>query len=76
MMKNKEKQNTLVVQNSVLSDRKKYFIILVRYYLFLKNYVTSEGAISHNVLYYRQLSIAPYQVSFYAKNWIVLSNYQ
>ena len=38
-------------------------------YLFLKNYVTSEGAVSHNVLYYQQLSIARYQVSFYANNY-------
>ena len=42
--------------------------ILVRNYFFLKNYVTSEGAVSHNVLYYQQLSIARYQVSFYANN--------
>ena len=33
-------------------------IILVRNYFFLKNYVSSEGAVSHNVLYYQQLSIA------------------
>ena len=32
------------------------------------NYVTSEGAVFHNVLYYQQLSIACYQVSFYANN--------
>ena len=33
--------------------------------LFLKNYVTnSEGAVSHNVLYYQQLSIARYQRGF------------
>ena len=47
----------------------KSFIIWVRNYLFLKNYVTSEGAVSHNVLYYQQLSIARYQVSFYANNY-------
>ena len=41
----------------------KSFIILLRNYLFQKNYVTSEGAISHNVLYYQQLSNARYQVS-------------
>ena len=35
-------------------------------YFFLKNYITSEGAVSHNVLYYQQLSVAPYQVSFYS----------
>ena len=45
------------------------FNILVRNYFFLKNYVTSEGAVSHNVLYYQQLSIARYQVSFYANNY-------
>ena len=33
-------------------------------YLFLKNYVTSEGVVSHNVLCYQQLSNARYQVSF------------
>ena len=48
---------------------KKSFKIRVRYYLFLKNYVTSEGAVSHNVLYYEQLSIARYQVSFYANSY-------
>ena len=41
--------------------------IFVENYFFLENYVTSEGAASHNVLYYQQLSIACYQVSFYAK---------
>ena len=35
-------------------------------YFFLENYVTSEGDVSHNVLYYQQLSIACFQVSFYA----------
>ena len=40
-------------------------------FVFLKNYVTSEGAVSHNVLYYQQLSIsvARYRVSFYANNY-------
>ena len=38
-------------------------------YFFLENYVTSEGAVSHNVLYYQQLSIARYEVSFYANNY-------
>ena len=35
-----------------------YLFIWVRNYLFLNNYVTSEGAVSYNVLYYQQLSIA------------------
>ena len=37
-------------------------------------YVTSEGAVSHNVLYFQQLSIARYQVSFVLT--IIWSNYQ
>ena len=32
--------------------------------LFLKNYVTSEGVVSHNVLYDQQLFNARYKVSF------------
>ena len=44
----------------------KPLIIWVRNYLFLKIYATSEGAVSHNVWYYQKLSIACYQVSFYA----------
>ena len=31
---------------------------------------TSEGAVSHNVLYYQQLSVACSQVSFYANNYL------
>ena len=45
-------------------------IKFVENYFFLENYVTSEGAVSHNVLYYQQLSIACYQVSFYANNYV------
>ena len=30
---------------------------------------TSEGAVSHNVLYYQQLPITRYQVRFYANNY-------
>ena len=43
--------------------------VLVKNYFFLKNYVTSEGAVSHNILYYQQVSIARNQVSFYANNY-------
>ena len=42
-------------------------------YFFLENYVTSEWADSHIVLYHQQLSIAQYQIRFYANN---MSNYQ
>ena len=43
--------------------------ILVTIDFFLKNYGTSEGAVSHNSLYYQQLSIARCQVSFLANNY-------
>ena len=62
------RKNTPVGQIGVLSDRNirllacLAFIILVRNYLFLKIYATSEGTISHNVLYYQQLSNARHQV--------------
>ena len=38
-------------------------------YFFLKNYVSSEGAVSHNVLYYQPLPITQYQERFYADNY-------
>ena len=34
-------------------------------YFFLENYVTSEGAVSHNVLYYQPLPITRHQERFY-----------
>ena len=39
-------------------------------FLFLENSVTSEGAVSHNVLYYQQLQITGYQLTCYANNYI------
>ena len=44
-------------------------MIWVRTYLSLKNYVTSEGAVSYDVLYYQQLSTTRYQVTFDAINY-------
>ena len=44
-------------------------IILLRNISFLKNLVISEGAISHNVLYYQQLAVAHYKVNFYANTY-------
>ena len=42
-------------------------------YFFLENFVTSKGAVSHNVLYHQPLPISHHQVlRFYA----ILSNYQ
>ena len=52
-------------------------------YLFLKNHVTSEEAVSHNVcfllfviMYYQQLSIALYQVSLLCSQlfWVITSS--
>ena len=36
---------------------------------FLENYGTSEGAVSHNVLYYQPLPDTRHQVKFYANNY-------
>ena len=36
---------------------------------FAKTYVTSEGAVFHNVLYYQQLPMNRYQVRFYANTY-------
>ena len=44
------KEKTLLLDEFVrFQIRITDFIILVRNYLFLKNYVTSEGVVSHNV---------------------------
>ena len=34
-------------------------------YFFLENYITSEGAVSHNVLYYQPLPITRYNLKPY-----------
>ena len=62
---NNERKNTLVTQNLILWSGIKF----QENYLFLENYVTSEGAISHNVLYYQQLPIPRYQVRFHANKY-------
>ena len=38
-------------------------------YFFLENYGTSEGAVSHNVLYHQPLPITRHQERFYANNY-------
>ena len=50
----------------------KVFNIWVRNYPVLKNYNTSEGFVSHNVLYYHKLPYGCFRV----KLTFVLSNYQ
>ena len=41
----------------------------VENYFFLENYITSEGAVSHKVLYYQPLPITRCQERFYANNY-------
>ena len=75
---NNGRKNTLVTRSCVLSDawfrdlKINFWGLSIKFkyfYFFLENFVTSEGAVSHNVLYYQQLSIACYQLSFYANNY-------
>ena len=44
-------------------------IKFVENYFFLENEVSSEGAVSHNLLYYQLLPITHYLVRFYADNY-------
>ena len=79
---NNERKNTLVTQSSVRLDG--WFrdlksevspqiwgleIKFVENYFFLENYVTSEGAVYHNVLYNQSLPITRHQVRLYADNY-------
>ena len=75
---NERKKNTLVTRSCVLSDawfRDLKFLVLgleikfVENYFFLKNYGTSEGAVSHNVLYHQPLPNTRHQERFYANNY-------
>jgi hypothetical protein len=71
-----KEKNTLVTRSCVRLDgwfRDLKFqglkIKFVENYFSLENYVTSEGAVSHNVLYHQPLPITRYQVRFYANNY-------
>ena len=44
-------------------------IKFVENYFFLENYDTSEGAVSHNVLYHQPFPITRHQERFYANNY-------
>ena len=66
---NNGRKNTNVTQSCVLSDAWFRDLKFVESYFFLENYVTSEEAVSHNVLYYQQLPITRYQVRFYTNNY-------
>ena len=67
----KEKTH-LLAQIGVLSEVFYYFIENLP---LSHNYITSDGAVSHNLLYYQQLSVTRYQVSFYANSYfLVITN--
>ena len=71
---NNERKNTLsheVVCSHMLDfETWGLEIKLVQNYFFLENYFTSsEGAVSHNVLYYQPLHIACSQVRFYVNDY-------
>ena len=44
-------------------------IKFVEKHVFLENFCTSEGAVSHNVLYHQPLPITRHQERFYANNY-------
>ena len=56
-------------EKNTLVTRRGLEIIFVENYFFLENYVTSEGAVSHNVLYYQPLPITRDQERFYDDNY-------
>ena len=75
---NIERKNILVTWSCVLSDA--WFwdlgfriwglkVKFIEKYFFLEIYFTSEGAVSHNVLYYQPLPITHNQESFYDNNY-------
>ena len=54
------------------TSKSKFWVLEIKFLencFFPKNYVTSEGAVSYNVLYYQQLPITCYQVRFNANNY-------
>jgi hypothetical protein len=76
---NNERKNTLVTRSCVRLDG--WFwdlkfdiwglkIKFVENYFFVENYGTSEGAISHNVLYHQPLPFTRHQERFYGNNYI------
>ena len=62
-------ENYGFVVNTCHDTAKSNSNILVRNYYVPKNYITSEGAVSHNVLYYQPLPIIRYQVRVHANNY-------
>ena len=78
MLRDNEIKNSVVTRSCVHSDawfQDLKFLIwgfeikFVENYFFLENYGTSEGAVSHSVLYYQPLPITRYQVKFCANKY-------
>ena len=73
---NSERKNTINCHTKMCAFRERPQNLILRYrnqirgkLLVSQNYVTSEGASSHNDLYYQQLPITHNQVRFYANNY-------
>ena len=56
-------------QNQILRPRNQIQIFKWKITSFSKTMLLLEEAVSHNSLYYQQLSIARYKISFYAHNY-------
>ena len=72
MQDNKERINTLSTDAWFWDLKIEFLGLKVKFlenYFFLENYVTSLGAVSHNVLSYQPLPITRNQVRFYAQNY-------
>ena len=69
----KEKNTKLCAFRSFISRPQNLIrsleIKFVENYFLLKNYVTSERAVSLSVLYYQPLPITRYKIRFYANNY-------
>ena len=67
-----KEENTLVTRSCVRLDgwfRGGLKIKFVENYFFLENYVTSQVAVSHNVLYHQTLPITRHQERFNANHY-------
>ena len=59
----------LISRPQILNLRSQIEIKFVENYIFLENYVTPEGAVPHNVLYYQPLIVTRNQEKFYDNNY-------
>ena len=66
LLKQKKLLNNCLLSRNEQDTITNYTCVIV---VWLVIYVTSEGAVSHNVLYYQQLPITRYQERFYADKY-------